>query len=140
MTKKSSLAQPPGWIAGGALLTLALVALSCVKDNHPCPDGPRTEQEMYFGFDDSNVFPGSAECFGPSADCREICSQLQPPITADKVAWAEVCERVPAPDGWADAGYQGREDAGYQTYGSSQDIDSTRILHVVFKIVPFCGT
>ena len=141
MTMKAHLTHPVLWIAGGAVLTFALVAASCLKDESSCPAGPQTEQEMYFGFDDSNVFPGSAECFGPSADCRIICSSLQPNITADKVAWAEVCEKVPAPDGWADAGYTGWEDAGYRTYTtSSQPVDPGRVLHVIFKIVPFCGT
>jgi hypothetical protein len=124
-----------------AVLTLTLVIASCVKGGGSCPPGPQTEQEMYFGFDDSDVFPGSAECFGPSADCRNICSQLQPNIPADQVAGAEVCEKVPPPDGWADAGYTGWEDAGYRTYTSStKAVDPSRILHVIFKIVPFCGT
>jgi hypothetical protein len=140
MTKKSISARPLSWVVGGAVLIFALIAVSCLRDDD-CPDGPQTEQEMYFGFDDRNDFPGSAECFGPSADCGEICSRLQPPNAAGGVAWAEVCERVPAPDGWADAGFRGWEDAGYRTYASSsQDVDPARILHVVFKIVPFCGT
>ena len=138
MTKKSYLARLLWWIAERAVLAFPLVASSCLKSDR-CPSGPQIEREMYFGFDDSNTYTGSAECFGPSADCSVICAHLNPPMTNGWVARVVVCERVPAPDGWADAGYRAWEDAGYETRTSSSDVDPTRILHVVFIMEPFCG-
>jgi hypothetical protein len=94
---------------------------------------------MYFGFDDAYLTSQIFACFGPSADCSSLCESL-PPSSGLTVVGVEVCERVPSPDGWADAGYRGWEDAGYvsMTLGDG-GVDPALILHVVFRIYPFCG-
>jgi len=53
----------------------------------------------------------------------------------------EVCELVPAPEGWADAGYQGWEDAGYLAiWETDAGLDTNHIVHVIVRVRPFCGT
>ncbi len=120
----------------------AFIVPSCLRSTDYCKDvdaGPL--REMYFGFDDSNIFPGTAECFGPSADCMYLCLQVaQSECTGEMIPWVEVCELVPSPDGWADAGYRGWEDAGYVSMASGgMSVDPSRILHVVFRTKRSCG-
>jgi hypothetical protein len=128
-----------------AILSLwAFIVPSCSRSNDIpafCKD-PGTSREMYFAFDDSNMMPGTEQCFGPSADCMDLCIRLaQSECTGGTTASVDVCERVPSPDGWADAGYQGLEDAGYVSMASGDmSVDPNRILHVVFRMRPFCGT
>jgi hypothetical protein len=142
MTTQDHLFQAAGWCA--AILSLwALLVPSCSRSNDYCKDvDAGSLREMYFGFDDSNIFSGTAECFGPSADCAYLCLQVaELECTGGMVPWVEVCELVPSPDGWADAGYQGLEDAGYVSMASGgMSVDPSRILRVVFRMKPSCGT
>jgi len=87
------------------------------------------------------------DCFGPAGDCRRLCEgyaiELSINPQTPMMGLVEVCERVPPPDGWADAGYQGWEDAGYcraDTIFDGGVVDPNLILHVVVRVVPFCGT
>jgi hypothetical protein len=52
-----------------------------------------------------------------------------------------LCERVPGPDGLADGGYKGWEDAGYveQLSYDGGAVDPNRILHLIAGVVLACG-
>ncbi len=131
------------WRTLGMLAVLApsFLSSSCSNGLPPNCTDPGTLKEKYFGFDKGSTVQGAERCFGPSANCSDLCEFLSASEgTGGTMAWAEVCERVPSPDGWADAGYQGWEDAGYVTRISGDaSVDPERILHVVFRITPFCG-
>jgi len=102
--------------------------------------------ERYYGFDDSILSPShNTSCFGPGSDCTALCEYYAIELSINGqtplMGSVEVCERVPAPEGWADAGYQGWADAGYLAVTVSDGgVDPNRILHVVVRLVPFCGT
>jgi len=129
------------------LIPSLLLIPSCSGGGEPanCKD-PGTLVEKYYGFGDrwDQSRPDIVECFGPPFDCMPLCMSLAGSEHADQkipnLTTPVVCERVSAPDGWADAGYQGWEDAGYVSKAEGDGgVDPNRILHVVFRVRPFCG-
>lgn len=126
-----------------ALLALCgLVAPSCSK--RECKE-PGTLLERYYGFEERYTGSDVYRCFGPEGDCAELCEYWAIELSINgrtpTIGSVEVCERVSPPDGWADAGYQGWGDAGYfEILSSDGGVDPNRILHVVVRVAPFCGT
>jgi hypothetical protein len=135
-------------VTGVMLLALCICASSSCKSD-TC-GGQRTLVERYVGFDDASLSVDVSRCFGPLSDCAHLCETLAIDLAIDlsnngrtaMVGSVLLCERVPSPDGWADAGYTGWEDAGYVEDVSYDGgaVDPSRILHLVAGVKPFCGT
>jgi hypothetical protein len=142
MREETMTAQIGQFLKAGVLLLALGSVASCSRETPEGCKDPGTLKEKYFGFDDSGLNQYVELCFGPSANCQYLCSSLaESESRSSTMAFADVCERVPSPDGWADAGYQGWEDAGYvRRVVGDAGVDPNRILHVVFRIRPFCGT
>jgi hypothetical protein len=128
----------------GRLVLLALcgfLSTSCSRAECAGPEQDILLDRYYaYGADVADF-----NCFGPPADCSTLCRTLA--ISASQVvktptiASVAVCERVSAPEGWSDAGFEGWEDAGYVAVPARDGgVDSTLVLHLVVRVRPFCGT
>ena len=128
-------------LAGACVLFVFVLLIPSCSGDAPALCKDLGTMERYFGFGDS-YSPYVEQCFGPYSDCFFLCQSLAASESRNqKTVTPEVCERVPSPDGWADAGYQGWEDAGYVARVSGDGgVDPDRILHVIFRVRTFCGT
>jgi hypothetical protein len=132
------------WMTRIPLLGLcALAVLSCTTTKPSCPGGG-TLVERYYAFEATDKDTPLYYC-PPEGDCNRLCERLaidlsingQTPMTGSVV----VCEWVRPPDGWSDAGFQGWDDAGYSVLVSGDGgVDPNRVLHLIARISPFCGT
>ena len=143
---KSSLLYVRTVATVGLLMLCICVASSC---DSPACGGQGTLVERYVGFDDASFGVEISRCFGPSSDCARLCEGLATDLAIDQQNNGQramqgsvlLCERVPSPDGWADGGYSGWEDAGYVVRVSYDgSVDPNRILHLIARVTPFCGT
>src|SRR5450759_2408326 len=132
-------------VATVGLLVLCICAASSC-DSHTC-GGQRTLVDKYVGFDANDNSLRVSRCFGPTSDCAPICEDLAIALATDSsnngktamMGSVVLCERVPSPDGWADGGFKGWEDAGYveQLSYDGGTVDPNRIIHLIAGVSHF---
>jgi len=136
------------WAMTAAGLFALRICATSSCDSNKC-GGQATVVERYVGYAAADNSLSVSRCFGPTSDCASLCEDLAIDLGIDAsnnaqkamVGTVRLCERVPSPDGWADAGYVGWEDAGYfeRISGDGGTVDPNRILHVIAGVKIHCG-